>query len=231
MNKYLIFILITSAICTVIIYFISSDTSELGIKNDIDKIVYYREKNRVTNDTTEQIEQSVNYQSSINSAAVQSESLSKQDTSQEITTLWNVSPRVQHSDEEEVPTEYIQTDSADISALGMASRVEAYIPQTGKTYYGQVVKEDLLIAGVSYLDVELEGIENIYRMSINRGQQATYIWIATPEGVFNIEINSESGKGTIVSSDDTEARWPLKDDAVIDKDANREIEPPQIIWN
>ncbi|MCU7906030.1 MAG: hypothetical protein KZQ76_09245 [Candidatus Thiodiazotropha sp. (ex Epidulcina cf. delphinae)] len=149
----------------------------------------------------------------------------QQAISQDIVSLWDTDPTLKPA-HEEVPSEYIRTDPSVLAALGMSSQVEVYIPQTGRSYNGKVVKVNSIVSGVAHLDVELDDVDNIYRMSINRGTQATYIWVATPEGVFNVEIDNKSGEGKVTNDADIAARWPLTDDMVVDNDGGKEIEPP-----
>ncbi|MCU7934900.1 MAG: hypothetical protein KZQ99_08475 [Candidatus Thiodiazotropha sp. (ex Dulcina madagascariensis)] len=149
----------------------------------------------------------------------------QQAISQEIVSLWDTDPTLKPINEE-VPSEYIRADPSVLAALGMSSQVEVYIPQTDRNYTGKVVEVDSIVSGVTNLNVELDDVESFYRMSINRGALATYIWVATPEGVFNVEIDNESGEGKVTNDADIVARWPLTDDIVIDDEKGKEIEPP-----
>jgi len=128
------------------------------------------------------------------------------------TSLWR--NRSSEAGYQEVPVEHIQADPLQIAALTEGSPIEVHIPQTGRTFNGVVETVSETVPGVSTVDIAFDGLNDIFHMQMHRGELETHGWVATPEGVFSVEINAATGQGKVISDAATIARWPLEHDMV-----------------
>ncbi len=77
--------------------------------------------------------------------------------------------------------------------------VEIYIPQTARSYSGMVVSETRHFGKVRVLEVDLDYGDESNNMTITSGERQTFIALNTPDGIFNIRVDNQSGNGTVVN--------------------------------
>jgi len=128
------------------------------------------------------------------------------------TSLWIT--RKNKASRGELPVEYIQADPTAIAYLSAGEPIEIHIPQTGRTFDGVVESVSSPVPGVSTVDISFVGLNDIFHMQMHRGASTTHGWAATPEGIFNLEIDAITGQGKVISDAETIARWPLEHDIV-----------------
>lgn len=96
-------------------------------------------------------------------------------------------------------TEYISAEPGAIQGLLVGDPVEIHVPQTAQSYSGVVISETQHFGKVRVLEVKLDFGDENNNMTITSGERQTFIALNTPDGIFNIQVDNQSGNGTVVN--------------------------------
>ena len=120
------------------------------------------------------------------------------------TALWR-SAQQTHSQEVADPlagkidVAYIQAQSSVLAQLNEGQQVSFFIPQNQKEYQGVVESHYQQFDGkVSVSKGRLEEGDELTSFMVTKGPDTTLVMVATDEGVYQIEIDNDTGQGTVI---------------------------------
>ncbi len=94
---------------------------------------------------------------------------------------------------------YIQAEPDRLANLVEGQTVQFEIPQTQKTYQGVVESQYKQFDGkVSVSKGRLEDGDELTSFMLTRGPDTTVVMVVTDDGVYQIEIDNQTGQGTVI---------------------------------
>ncbi len=116
--------------------------------------------------------------------------------------LWqaaNSVPAHKQSLDAEVAVEYIQSSPELFKQLHVGERVALYIPQENRDYIGTVNESYEQFQGkIKVSSGPIENSSEFSSFTVTKGDETTLVMVATDEGIFQVEIDNETGNGTVI---------------------------------
>ncbi len=121
------------------------------------------------------------------------------------TALWRAAPPQSQSADavdplaDKIEVAHIQAQSAQLAQLAEGQRVSFFIPQNQKEYQGVVESHYRQFDGkVSVSKGRLDAGDELTSFMVTKGPDTTLVMVATDDGVYQIEIDNQSGLGTVI---------------------------------
>lgn len=100
---------------------------------------------------------------------------------------------------EDVLVEHIQTEIDAFDNLNSGKKLSIYIPQEQLNYVGTVEQSYKQFGGqVSVSSGSIENGQSFSSFTVTKGAELTLVMVATGEKIYQIEIDNETGAGTVI---------------------------------